>query len=72
MVRLGASAAVYGAIAASVWGVKLETAAEPVAWFFGTMLHDMRREKRLLDHMQSSRLLRSSMPNRFRTLAGIC
>lgn len=56
MVRFGTQAAVYGAIAASVWGVKLATAAETSRVVFGTMLHDMEQGKALLDQMQASKV----------------
>lgn len=54
MLKVGAQAAVYGAVAASFWGVKLATAAETSRVVFGTMLHDMAQGKALLDQMQGS------------------
>lgn len=48
------TATIYGTIAASIWGVKLATAAETSRVVFGTMLHDMAQGKALLDQMQGS------------------
>ncbi len=56
MARVSAQAAVYAAVAASVWGVKLATAAETSRVVFGTMLHDMAQGKALLEQMQSSKV----------------
>lgn len=54
--KVGTQATVYGAMAASVWGVKLATAAETSRVVFGTMLHDMAQGKALLAQMQSSKV----------------
>lgn len=56
MLRFGAQSAVIAAIAASVWGVKLATAAETSRVVFGTMLHDMAQGKALLTQLQSSKV----------------
>ena len=56
MLRVGTQSAVIAAIAASVWGVKLATAAETSRVVFGTMLHDMAQGKALLAQMQSSKV----------------
>ncbi len=56
MLRIGTQSAVIAAIAASVWGVKLATAAETSRVVFGTMLHDMAQGKALLEQMQSSKV----------------
>lgn len=54
LLKAGAHAAAFAAIAGVVWGTKLATAAETSRVVFGTMLHDMAQGKALLDQMQSS------------------